>query len=66
MATKIAIISSRHIKLREIRATEYNYEIRSDLWGCLEVTRASETTKIAIRGNIDNSVIHSFDFKFEA
>ena len=51
-----------------IRATEYNFEIRSDLWGCLEVIRASETNKIAIRGNmyIDNSVIYASDYKFEA
>ena len=36
--------------------------------GCLEVTRASETTKIAIRGkmHIDNSMIYASDYKFEA
>ena len=66
-ATKLAIIRSMHIELRLIRATEYNFEIRSNLWGCLEVTRTSETTKIDIRGNmhINNSVIYASDFKFE-
>ena len=59
-ATKIAIINSMHMELRAIRVTKYNFEIRSDLWGYLEVTRASEVTKIAIRNNmhIDISAIY--------
>ena len=67
-AIKITITSGMRIKIMVIRATEYNFEIRSDLWGCLEVIRASETNKIAIRGNmyIDNSVIYASDYKFEA
>ena len=67
-AIKIVIIRGIHIKLGVIRATEYNFEIRSHLWGCLEITRASETTTIAISGNmhIDNSVIYPSYYKFEA
>ena len=67
-ATKIAIISRMHMKFRVIRATEYNYEIRNDLWGCFEVAMASEAAKIAIRGNmhIDNSVIYASDLECEA
>ena len=33
-AIKITIISGMHIELMVIRATEYYFEIRSDLWGC--------------------------------
>ena len=59
-ATKIAIINSMHVELRAIRVTKYNLEIRSDLRGYLEVTRASEVTIIAIRNNmhIDISAIY--------
>ena len=48
-----------------IEVTEFNYEARCDLRGCLEATMASEATKIAVRGNMHNDTreIGIADFK---
>ena len=47
--------------------TEFKFEVRCDLWGHLEADRASEATKVPIRGNmhIDTRVIEVADFKYE-
>ena len=47
--------------------TEFNYEARYDLCGCLEAVMASEATKIAVRDNMHNDtrVIEIADFKSE-
>ena len=33
-----------------IEVTEFDYEVRCDLQGCLEAAMASEATKMAVRG----------------
>ena len=50
-----------------IEVTELNFEVRSDLRGCLEAAMASEVTKMAVGGNIhmDTRVIKVVDFKSE-
>ena len=50
-----------------IEVTEFDYEARCDLRGCLEAAMASEATKMAIRGNMhmDTRVIEVADFKLE-
>ena len=50
-----------------IEVTEFNYEVRYDLRGCLEATMASEATKMAVRGNmhIGTMVIEVPDFNSE-
>ena len=50
-----------------IEVTEFDYEARLDLWGCLEAAMASEATKMAVRGSmhIDARVIEVADFKSE-
>ena len=50
-----------------IEVTEFDYEVRCDLWGCLEAIMASEATKMAVRGNMHNDarVIKFADFKSE-
>ena len=46
--------------------TEFKFEVRCDLWGHLEAGRASEATKVPVRGNmhIDTRVIKVADFKY--
>ena len=48
-----------------IEVTEFDFEVRCDLRGCLEATMASEVTKMAVRGNMHNDtrVIEVADFK---
>ena len=50
-----------------MEVTELNFEVRSDLQGCLEAAMASEATKMEVGGNIhmDTRVIKVFDFKSE-
>ena len=50
-----------------IEVTEFDYEARCDLRGCLEAAMASEATKMAVRGNmhINTRVIEVADFKSE-
>ena len=50
-----------------IEVTEFDYEARCDLRGCLEAAMASKATKMAVRGNmhIDTRVIEDADFKSE-
>ena len=50
-----------------IEVTEFNYEVRCDLRGCLEAAMASEATRLAVRGNMHNDtrVIEVADFKSE-
>ena len=48
-----------------IEVTEFDYEAKCDLRGCLEAAMASEATKMAVRGNMHNDarVIEVADFK---
>ena len=48
-----------------IEVTEFDYEVRCDLRGCLEDTMASEPTKMAVRDNMHNDtrVIEVADFR---
>ena len=48
-----------------IEVTELNFEVRSDLRGCLEAAMASEATKMAVKGNMhmDTMVIRVANFK---
>ena len=57
----------RGMETWDIEVTEFNYEVRCDLRGCLEATMASGATKMAVRGNMHNDtrVIEVADFKFE-
>ena len=50
-----------------IEATEFKFEVKSDLQGHLEVIMASKATKMAVRGNMHNDtrVIEVADFKSE-
>ena len=50
-----------------IEVTEFDYEARCDLRGCLEAAMASEATKMAVKGNMHNDarVIEVADFKSE-
>ena len=50
-----------------IEVTEFDYEVRCDLRGCLEAAMASEASKMAVRGNMHNDtrVIEVADFKSE-
>ena len=50
-----------------IEDTEFDYEVRCDLRGCLEAAMASEASKMAVRGNMHNDtrVIEVADFKSE-
>ena len=59
--------SQRDMGTWVIEVTEFNYEVRYDLRGCLEATIASEATKMAVRGNMHNDtrVIEVADFKSE-
>ena len=49
-----------------IEVTKLNFEVRSDLRGCLESAMASEATK-AVRGNMhmDTRIIKVAEFKSE-
>ena len=51
-ATKIAVRSSMHMETRVIGATEYDFEIRSDLGGHMEAAMASEAIIMAVPGNM--------------
>ena len=44
-----------------------NFEVRSDLRGCLEAAMASEAAKMAVRSNmhVDSRVIEAANFKSE-
>ena len=48
-----------------IEVTEFDFEVRSDLQGCLEAAMASEATKMAVGGNMHNDTreIEVADFK---
>ena len=50
-----------------IEATEFKFDVRSDLRGCLEVTMASEATKMAIRSrmHMEPRVIRATEYNFE-
>ena len=50
-----------------MEVTEFNYEVRMDLRGCLEAAMASEATKMAVRGSMhrDTKVIKVADVKSE-
>ena len=50
-----------------VETTEFIFEVRSNLRGCLEVTMASEATKIAIRSSmhIELRVIVATEYNFE-
>ena len=41
-----------------IEVTEFDYEARCDLQGCLEAAMASEATKMAVRGNMHMDTRH--------
>ena len=50
-----------------IDVTELDFEVRSDLRGCLQAAMASEATQMAVRGNMhmDTRIIKISDFKSE-
>ena len=50
-----------------IEVTEFNFEVKCDLRGCLEAAMASEAAKMAVRGNMHmhTRVIEVDDFKSE-
>ena len=50
-----------------IEVTEFDYEVRCDLRGCLEAAMASEATKMAVIGIMhkDTRVVEVGDFKYE-
>ena len=61
-----AIRGQKSMVTYKIEVTELNFEVRSDLRGCLESAMASEATK-AVRGNMhmDTRIIKVAEFKSE-
>ena len=61
-----AIRGQKSMVTYKIEVTECNFEVRSDLRGCLESAMASEATK-AVRGNMhmDTRIIKVAEFKSE-
>ena len=66
--TKMATRGNLDMDTRVIEVTEFNSQVRLDLTGHLEATRASEAMKLAFRSNMhmDSRVIEVAGFKTEA
>ena len=63
----VAIRDQKSMVTYVIKVTEWNFEVRSDLQGCLEAAMASEATKMAVKSNMhmETRVIKIADFKSE-
>ena len=62
-----AFAGQRDMEPYVIDVTELDFEVRSDLRGCLQAAMASEATQMAVRGNMhmDTRIIKISDFKSE-